>query len=136
LWPESVESLYGSSEALPPFSRNDEKRCLSLRKKDLRFAERALPLGAIYVLGERRDGPAPTVEVVTLQRALVALVANTFATNLLDRAMRAQEFGVLGRLVPTVPIRQLFPHQDAKRLDQLCDLVCDDMQRLVAQKMR
>ena len=134
LWPESVESLYGSSEALPPFSRNDEKRCLSLRKKDLRFAERALPLGAIYVLGERRDGPAPTVEVVTLQRALVALVANTFATNLLDRAMRAQEFGVLGRLVPTVPIRQLFPHQDAKRLDQLCDLVFDDMQRLAAHR--
>ncbi|MGC1599173.1 MAG: hypothetical protein WA757_02895 [Candidatus Acidiferrales bacterium] len=71
-----------------------------------------------------------------MQRALVTLVANTFATNLLDPAMRAHEFGVLGRLVPTVPIRQLSPHQDAKRLDQLCDLVCDDMQRLVAQRVQ
>jgi hypothetical protein len=136
LWPESVESLYGSSEALPPFSRNDEKRCLSLRKKDLRFAERSLPLATIYILGERRDNPAPVVEAIPLQKALVALVVNSFATNLLDRRQRVQEFELLGRLVPIVPVRQLSPLQDAKRLDELCDLICHDMQGLVAPKVQ
>ena len=57
LWPESVESLYGSAEALPQFSANYEKRCLSLGKQELRFAEQALPLAAIYILGERRETP-------------------------------------------------------------------------------
>ena len=84
LWPESVQSLYGSAEALPQFSANYEKRCLSLGKQELRFEERRLPLSAIYILGERRGDPAPLVEELTPQKAFLALVANTFATNTLD----------------------------------------------------
>ncbi len=34
LWPESVESIYGSADALPRFSANYDKRCLSLRNKN------------------------------------------------------------------------------------------------------
>ena len=34
LWPESVESLYGSPDALPQFSANYEKRFLSLGNKN------------------------------------------------------------------------------------------------------
>ena len=114
LWPESVESLYGSAEALPQFSANYEKRCLSLGKQELRFADRPLPLAAIYILGDRRGDPAPLVEELPPQRAFLALVANTFATNTLDTSMRAKEFEILARVSPDVPIRVLCAHQDAE----------------------
>ena len=123
LWPESVKSIYGSAEALPPFSANYDKRCLSLRRHELRFEERPLPLAAIYILGERRCDPAPIVEEIAPQKAFLMLVANTFATNALESSMRAQEFEILGRLVPSVPIYGLRAHQDASRLPELCDLI-------------
>ncbi len=129
LWPESVETLYGSAEALPQFSANYEKRCLSLRKQELRFSERALPLAAIYILGDRRGDPAPLVEELTPQRAFLALVANTFAANILDSSMRAKEFEILARLAPSVPIRVLCAHQDAHRLPDLCDLLDEEARK-------
>ena len=127
LWPESVESLYGSADALPPFSVNYEKRCLLLEKQELKFEERSLPLAAIYILGERRDEPAPVVEDMPAQKAFLTLVANTFATNVLDGALRAREFEVLGRLVPRVTVRELHAHQDAGRLMDFCRLICEDV---------
>jgi hypothetical protein len=130
LWPESVESIYGSAEALPRFSANYEKRRLSLEKQELRFAERALPLGAIYILGERRGDPAPLVQEIAPQEAFLSLVANTFATNILDSGMRAKEFETLGRLLPSVMIRQIHAHQDASRLQELCARICDDMEAI------
>jgi len=130
LWPESVESLYGSAEALPQFSANYEKRCLSLGKQELRFAQQALPLAAIYILGDRRGDPAPLVEELPPQRAFLALVANTFASNTLDSEMRAKEFEILARVVPSVPIRLLCAHHDAGRLSDLCDLLSAEAQKL------
>ncbi|HXN27027.1 MAG TPA: hypothetical protein VN902_07905 [Candidatus Acidoferrales bacterium] len=130
LWPESVESLYGSAEALPQFSANYEKRCLSLGKQELQFAQQALPLAAIYILGERRGDPAPLAEDLTPQRAFLALVANTFATNTLDSDMRAKEFEILARVTPSVPIRLLCAHHDASRLSDLCDLLSKEAQTL------
>ena len=52
LWPDSVEALYGSPEALPRLAESWEKRGLELGG-DCQFEERALPLAAVYVLGER-----------------------------------------------------------------------------------
>jgi hypothetical protein len=134
LWPESVESLYGSRDALPQFSANYEKRCLSLGKQELRFAERALPLATIYLLGERRGDPAPLIEELPPQRAFLALVANTFATNMLDSGMRAKEFETLARLAPSVPIRALYAHHDAGRLPELCDLLDKETAKLQVRK--
>ena len=130
LWPESVESLYGSPDALPQFSANYEKRFLSLGTQELRFAERPLPLAAIYILGDRRSDPAPLVEELAPQKAFLALVANTFATNTLDSGMRAKEFEILARLAPRVPIRALCAHQDASRLPELCALLDEEAQKL------
>jgi hypothetical protein len=126
LWPQSVESLYGSAEALPRFSANYEKRCLSLPQQELRFEERVLPLAAIYILGDRRGDPAPVVEELTPQKAFFSLVVNTFATNTIDSGMRSKEFEILSRLAPRVPIRALYAHQDAGRLVDLCDLLGDE----------
>jgi hypothetical protein len=134
LWPESVQSIYGSPNALPQFSANYEKRCLSLGKHELPFEVRPLPLSAIYILGERRGDPAPILEDVPPQQAFLSLVANTFGTNVVDGSMRAKEFETLGRLVPRARIRQLWPHQDPNRLPELCDRICDDLRGMSARK--
>ena len=126
LWPDSVEMLYGSAEALAPFSPSWDKRCLPLGDQGTRFERRPLPLGAIYILGERRPEPAPYVEKVRPQAGLLSLVADTFANKILDRERRAREFAVLGQLVTAVPIRRIYPHHDATRLKDLCRVIRED----------
>ena len=136
LWPESVESIYGSADALPRFSANYDKRCLSLKEQELRFEERALPLAAIYFLGQRQGDPAPLVQDLAPQQAFFLLVSNTFATRILDTGMRAKEFETLGRLVPGVTIRQLHAHEDASRLPELCEKICNDVEAISLRKAR
>jgi hypothetical protein len=130
LWPDSVKMLYGSSEALPRFIPDWDKRRLDLGNQGTRFENRSLPLGAIYILGERRLDPAPFLESIRPQRALLSLVADTYANKILDREMRASEFEVLGRLVTTIPIRQVHPHKDANRLEELCRVIREDFATL------
>jgi hypothetical protein len=130
LWPESVKMLYGSSEALPRFVPDWEKRRLDLGNRGTRFESRPLPLGAIYILGDRRPDPAPYVEKMRRQSALLALVAETYANKILDREMRASEFAVLGRLVTTIPIRHVHPHADVNRLGDLCKVIGEDFATL------
>jgi hypothetical protein len=130
LWPDSVEMLYGSCEALPRFNTGWEKRRLALGNQGTRFENRSLPLGAIYLLGDRHPDQAPFAEGVRPQAGLLSLVADTFANKILDREMRAREFAVLGRLVTTVPIRRLHPHSDPSRLEELCALIRKDFASL------
>jgi hypothetical protein len=130
LWQDSVELLYGSPEALPRFSTGWEKRRLALGDRGTRFENRSLPLGAIYLLGDRRRDQTPFVEGVRPQAGLLSLVAETFANKVLDREMRAREFAVLGQLVTTVPIRRIHPHNDASRLEELCALIQKDFASL------
>jgi hypothetical protein len=130
LWPDSVNMLYGSPEALPRFLPDWEKRRMDLGSQGTRFEGRPLPLGAIYLLGERRSDPAPYLESIRPPSALLALVAETYANKILDREMRANEFEVLGRLVTTIPIRQVHAHEDAKRLDELCEVISEDFAAL------
>ncbi|HYL84949.1 MAG TPA: serine/threonine protein kinase [Candidatus Angelobacter sp.] len=130
LWPESVAMLYGSPDALPPFSKGWEKQRLSLDDRETRFEARTLPLGAIYFLGERRSKEAPSVELVRPQAALLSLVADSFASRTLDREMRAREFEVLGRLVTRVPVRRVFPHDNGSRIHELCQVIREDFASL------
>jgi hypothetical protein len=130
LWPDSVKMLYGSSEALPRFIPDWDKRRLDLGNQGTRFESRSLPLGAIYILGERRPDPAPYSEKMRPQSALLSLVADTYANKILDREMRASEFAVLGRLVTTIPILKIHPHEDANRLEELCRIIREDFATL------
>jgi len=124
LWPDSVTALYGSGKTLPAFSANWDKRRLALADNQLSFAARALPLSAIFLLGERSaDDEAPFVEPSPLRENWLSLVAESYATNLIDADMRAREFELLGRLVAAVPIIRLRPHRDAARVDRLCELI-------------
>jgi hypothetical protein len=130
LWPDSVSMLYGSPDALPLLSTNWEKRRLALGKGGTLFESRPLPLGAIYLLGERRSDRAPCAEAVRPQAALLALVAETYANKILDREMRAREFELLSRLVTQVPVRRVCAHTDAGRLRHLCQIIGEDYHSL------
>jgi hypothetical protein len=124
LWPESVTMLYGPEKKLPSFSANYDKRQLLLAENHLRFQEKQMRLGAVFLLGERvADPAAPFLEKLPAQEVLVALVANSYATNLLDKDTRAREFELFGRLATTVPIWRLRPNEDGSRIGLLCDVI-------------
>jgi hypothetical protein len=124
LWPDSVTMVYGPDKKLPGFSPNWDKRLLSPAGNDLRFESQTLPLGAIFVLGERGSAAgAPYLENLTPREGLLALVANSYATNLLDNQMRASEFELLGRMLGSVPIRRLRPREDPGQIGELGDVI-------------
>jgi hypothetical protein len=60
---------------------------------------------------------------MTPREGLLALVANSFATNLLDKEMRAREFEFLGRMIEKVPIRRLLAREDPARIGELGDVI-------------
>jgi hypothetical protein len=132
LWPDSVEMLYGSPEALPRFMPGGEKRLLDLESQGAQFERRPLPLGAIYVLGDRRQDPALYAEAIRPQNALLLLVADTYANKILDRELRAREFATLGQLVTKVPIRRVYPCEGRGKLEELCKFIHEDFESLNA----
>lgn len=131
LLPDAVKLLYGSDDALPAFSPSWDKRRLQLTENRLEFERQPLPLGSIFLLGERSAEPeAPFIEEVAPKEALLSLVANSYGANLLDREMRKNEFEVLGRLVNGIPVRRLRSHRESSRIEALCDLIekaCEDV---------
>jgi hypothetical protein len=130
LWPDSVKFLYESEEQFPRLAPDWDKRKLVLGTKGTRFAHRALPLAAIYLFADRATEGAPRVAAAPLKMSLLSLLANTYANNLLDAAMRAEEFSVLDRLITSVPVRLLTPHGDPKYIEELCNLIYSDFQAL------
>ncbi|MBA3757231.1 MAG: hypothetical protein H0X02_13890 [Nitrosomonas sp.] len=130
LWPNSVNTLYGSVDALPRLTPSWDKRYLDLTLDGYQFHQQPLPLRAIYILQERTKDPAPFVEAVPPGIGLISLVGNTYSTHLLDKTMRANEFRSLDRLLASVPLRQVTPHADPTYLTDLCDTILRDYQAL------
>ena len=129
LWPHSVETLYGAPDELPKLTPTWDKCFLDLSQDKYRFHEQPLPLAAIYMLGPRiEDSNAPYVRSLSSAESLMSLVANTYATNLMDKEMRAREFELLSRLVSQVPVRRLTPSNLPERIGRLCDTIIEDFE--------
>lgn len=128
LWPASVKALYGSENHLPKLTPNWDKCYLDLTERA--FSAEPLPLAAIYHLRERRhDAVAPFVETLDRSEGLLSLIANTYATKLMDKQMRAREFKLLARVLNNVPLRRVTPHADPARIPELCDAILNDFGR-------
>jgi hypothetical protein len=122
LWPPAVKALYGSETHLPKLTPNWEKCYLDVGEK---FVKKSLPLAAIYLLGERSED-GPFVQPLDRAEGLMALVANTYATKLMEKEMRAREFGLLTRVLNNVRLRRVTPHTDPARITKLCgSILCD-----------
>ena len=131
LWPQSVDAMFGSSESLPRITPHWEKLRLDLAGHGLRFQRAALPLAAIYFLGERGAG-LPRIEAVRPAHALIDLVSDSHATEFVERTQRAEEFDVLARLLERVPTRRVTPSEDMARVPKLCEAIARDFERLGA----
>src|SRR5215208_2650145 len=130
LWPASVKALYGNETQLPRLTPNWDKRYLDLKE---RFQRQPLPLAAIYMLSERReDAAAPFVEPLDKSEGLMSLVANTYATKLMDKQMRAREFELLTRLLNKVPLRRVTPHSDIAHIPELCTQILSDFKSVLS----
>jgi hypothetical protein len=126
LWPAAVKALYGSETHLPKLTPNWDKCFLDLSDN---FQQEPLRLAAIYQLGERQhDTRAPFMQALDRSEGLMSLVANTYATKLMDKQMRAREFELLARAVKHVPLRRVTPHADPARIPDLCTRILSDFQ--------
>lgn len=132
LWPESVAMLLGQPEALPRIAPNWEKCYLPLNDTMARHEAQKRPLAAIYILAARESHRAPRVEEVSSRQVLVDLVQNTYMNWVLDRQQRAEEFELLSRLVPQIPVRRIVAHRDPARIGSLCELILDDAKLALA----
>ena len=127
LWPASVRALYGSESHLPKLTPNWDKCYLDLTERPQQFQQQSLPLAAIYLLNARCDEThAPFVEPIDRAEGLMSLVANTYATKLMNKEMRAREFELLTRVLNNVPLRRVTPHADPARIAELCDAILND----------
>jgi hypothetical protein len=127
LWPPAVKALFGSKDHLPRLTPNWDKCYLDLSERQ--FQSKSLPLAAIYQLGTRSDD-GPLVEVVDRAKGLMSLVANTYATKLMDKQMRAREFELLTRVLNQVPVRRVTPHVDPARIPELCESIVTDFEAI------
>lgn len=129
LWSESVNILYGKSDALPrivPTHPHWDKRYLD-PTFGLVFQDSPLPLGAIYLLGKRTlDPSAPYLETLPSQNALIQLIVNTYANVLLDKKMRAEEFNCLSQVVTSIPVMWVTANADPACLSKLCQVIIAD----------
>jgi hypothetical protein len=129
LWPRAVNMLYGHDEALPrlvPVGTWD-KCYLDLENRPDLFCTRPLPLSAVYTLESRQEDEAPWIQPLSQAEAMLSLLANGYANNLINRSLRAEEFRVLSAIAASIPIKRLYPHRDERRLPELCEAIIRDV---------
>jgi len=130
LWPDAVEKLLASRDALPDLTPTWDKKYLALDGVRASFELRKLQVGVIYLLAERsEEDSAPRFEEIPGRDALMELVSNTYMNQLLSREQRAREFELLSRLVNQVPCKQLVPHHSASKIEALCKIIEKASQR-------
>jgi hypothetical protein len=124
LWPEAVRMLFSREDALPLIVAGWEKRYLALDQKACRFAASPVPLGAIYVLAPRTEGPGkPKIQALSRQEAALHLIQNSYMNWTLDRRQRAEEFEAIARLVGKVKCFALTRSGDPSGLDETASLL-------------
>ena len=124
LWPDSVDFLFSSREALPLIVEGWEKRFLALDNASASFASSGCPLAAIFLLAGRRDeDSAPRLEPLPQRDAVLQLVQNAYVNWLLSGEQRAADFDVLTSLMSSVECFRVIPSADPARLPELAALI-------------
>ncbi len=131
LWPNSVNAVHGSIEELSLVSTNLDKRFIDLQGKNQekwQFHSQALPLIAVYILGERDPNlTAPIINSLSLPEAMKHLMFNAYGRAFLNPQQCKQEFQELGQLAKTVPVRELLRPDDLGSLGKIYDAILEDL---------
>lgn len=130
LWPDSVATLWGSPDALPPLTPTWDKRALDLTSPEPRFEPRRLPLASIYLLDGSSTDAVPIIEDVGGRAGLVALLGNTYVSYFLEHQMRARELEDLAALIAHVPLRRVRHARNLSGVQRLCDAILSDCELL------
>lgn len=129
LWNTAVQALRGSTKGLAQVFRSIEKHLVELGVEDgWRFEKTALPLKAIYLLGERdREKVRPSWTAVSRVEGLRGLMMNQYPQWLrLEELRQRQEIAVLAQLIQEVPVRRV------KRSDDLSSV--EDVGKALSEK--
>jgi hypothetical protein len=124
LWPDSVNHLFSSPEALPLIVQGWNKRYLPLDGSRAQFASTPLPLSAIYVLAQRTDRVhCASIKELSRKDAALQLVQNTYMNWLLDSQQRAVEFDVIAEIASKVRCFEVTASSKPDRLAGLAALI-------------
>lgn len=132
LWPDAVRLLLGSQEALPRITPTWDKRYMQLDPHgDYRFQSSPLPLGAVYILGDRQAGlSAPAIENVAGSHALMLLLGNTYGNYLLNEQMQRRDFELLSHIAAQVPVRHVRPPADPSKVYAFCEAIASNAREI------
>jgi len=104
---------------------------LDLTQTGYTFERRALPLAALYFCNQPGDdAPGTFIDAMPESPGLMALVANTWATRVLNPLMRAREFETLSQLSATVPLRRLRTGPNRSSASELTKAILSDFQQI------
>jgi hypothetical protein len=142
LRPDAVEVLRnGSTKMLQLIPTKDQQYLdLDLTQAGYEFESRALSLAAVYFLNARSEQfVTPNVLPISNSKGLMDLMANSWATRVLDPAMRASEFETLSRLSAGLPMRNVHAGLNSSP-STLCKIIMRDFKmiesRLGSQRAR
>ncbi len=125
LRPEPVATLFheAASASFPLVYSDRDSRYISL-KKESDFCSEPLPLGAIYILGDRNENcTTPYVESIKAHEKLIKLTENTFGSYVVYKKLRIEEFMFLAQLARNIPVRRLMFCNDLRTLPLQCQTI-------------
>ncbi len=130
LWPESVEALGIAPEDLPLIRPELDKRA---RRISENFAQEALPLRALYVLG---GGDELLITPLAPQTGFIHLLRHVyvsrFGTDFLKQTGANQHFFHCTAITRRLPVRAFIRRNDLTQLQAAIDLVEADFAQVIA----
>jgi hypothetical protein len=129
LWPDSAAAIFGSADGFGRLWPRDDKRLVPVRGS---APERRLPLHAIYLLERALDVDEPAITAVAPAHAMMAMVAESFASHYDDTEGRAREFDLVSRIARSVPTRRVRIPADLRRLSEVARAISADVEQVLA----
>ena len=128
LWPDAVNAIFGARDALPRISPAWDKRLLDLSRGAYQFRSNRLPVGAFYLL-RPVSGVEEAMPIKRLRgpELLMKLVAMSYPHYLLDKRMKATQFGLLSRLAAAAPGVSLSIREEIASVPDICRAIVDDV---------
>ena len=129
LWKPAIDQFYGSRDGLAKVVSNRNKRYLDLGATGpWRFASEPTPLSAIYVLGARAPGGRATMTPASGARALIALLENRYASELVPADRRSDQLAALAHVARSLPVIETSLPDRMDALPEACAAIVGDFE--------